>query len=175
MICPLRVNFGRLLSKSACKVDSSETNGYFISCFYCITVQRHLVTRANRTLHKLHPDAGVPTETWLPNPRRRKVRGLFFPDRPGLVWCNFRWHLGYCNETYLPTRRGFESHNGFWGGSEDYYAHTRGPTVGGGKPGYDFRSNDDPDEDARGKYSSVRLLGDLARFYPRRLMISNHA
>ena len=92
---------------------------------------------------------------------------------------NFRWHLGYCNESYLPTRRGFESHIGYWGGSEDYYSHSTGATgnsvpevkdrnnnitrgtyscyllVGGGKRGYDFRRNDEPDEDAKGKYSSV--------------------
>ena len=24
----------------------------------------------------------------------------------------FRWHLGHCNEAYLPTRRGFNSHFG---------------------------------------------------------------
>ena len=39
------------------------------------TVQRYLVTRAHRTLHKLHPYARVSSETRLPHPRGRKVRG----------------------------------------------------------------------------------------------------
>ena len=39
---------------------------------------------------------------------------------------DFRWHLGYCNETYLPTNRGFETFRGFLEGSQDYYTHLRG-------------------------------------------------
>ena len=35
-----------------------------------------------------------------------------------------KWHLGSCRERYVPTRRGFESHTGYWTGKEDYYQHT---------------------------------------------------
>ena len=39
-----------------------------------------------------------------------------------------RWHLGFCNEKYLPTHRGFESHIGYMLGHEDYYLHTNAPS-----------------------------------------------
>ena len=94
-------------------------------------------------------------------------------------YCNtmlktIRWHLGFCNEKYLPTHRGFESHIGYMLGHEDYYLHTNAPSgmscqekgdetqrnlkqlfslsVGGGKPGYDFRRNDAPDLEAKGRF-----------------------
>lgn len=37
-----------------------------------------------------------------------------------------RWHLGFCNERYTPTRRGFDSFLGFYTGTQDYYKHTTG-------------------------------------------------
>ncbi|XP_059085957.1 arylsulfatase I-like [Tigriopus californicus] len=69
-----------------------------------------------------------------------------------------KWHLGYCNQSYLPTNRGFKSFNGYFIGSEDYYSHLRPPSVGGGPPGYDFQHNEGPDLSANGTYSSV-LIG----------------
>jgi hypothetical protein len=38
-----------------------------------------------------------------------------------------RWHLGFCNEAYLPTRRGFDTFYGFYAGSQDYFTHKRKP------------------------------------------------
>ena len=35
-----------------------------------------------------------------------------------------KWHLGSHRAAYTPTRRGFESHIGYWTGHEDYYDHT---------------------------------------------------
>ena len=32
-----------------------------------------------------------------------------------------KWHLGYCNEAFLPLSRGFNSAYGFWEGAESYY------------------------------------------------------
>jgi arylsulfatase B len=35
-----------------------------------------------------------------------------------------KWHLGSHRAAYTPTKRGFESHVGYWCGHEDYYDHT---------------------------------------------------
>lgn len=32
-----------------------------------------------------------------------------------------KWDLGFCNEAYTPTRRGFDSFFGYWGQEEDHY------------------------------------------------------
>ena len=32
-----------------------------------------------------------------------------------------KWHLGYCDWQYTPTRRGFDSFFGFYTHGEDYY------------------------------------------------------
>ena len=32
-----------------------------------------------------------------------------------------KWHLGHCNEAYLPLSRGFDTHFGYWEGSEAYW------------------------------------------------------
>ncbi len=44
-----------------------------------------------------------------------------------------KWHLGSHRAVYTPTKRGFESHVGYWTGHEDYYDHTAqelyGPVV----------------------------------------------
>lgn len=34
-----------------------------------------------------------------------------------------QWHLGFFEEEYLPTSRGFDSHFGYWTGKEDYFNH----------------------------------------------------
>ena len=36
-----------------------------------------------------------------------------------------KWHLGYCDERYSPTYRGFDSFTGYLNGAEDYWDHTR--------------------------------------------------
>ncbi|XP_059170879.1 arylsulfatase B-like [Physella acuta] len=36
-----------------------------------------------------------------------------------------KWHLGFCNEKYTPTRRGFDSFFGFYIGSQCHYYHDK--------------------------------------------------
>ena len=58
-----------------------------------------------------------------------------------------KWHLGFCNKKYTPTKRGFDSFFGYYTGAEEYFNHSRGN-------GYDFRSNFTVNREARGYYST---------------------
>eukprot|EP00092_Neocalanus_flemingeri_P019261 GFUD01020865.1.p1 GENE.GFUD01020865.1~~GFUD01020865.1.p1 ORF type:complete len:508 (-),score=119.82 GFUD01020865.1:126-1649(-) len=65
-----------------------------------------------------------------------------------------KWHLGFCNTSYLPTRRGFDTYYGYYTGSQDYYKHTRMSSTKPRTLGYDFRANEAVDKEAAGKYSA---------------------
>ena len=80
-----------------------------------------------------------------------------------------KWHLGFCNEDYLPTRRGFDTFYGFYLGEEDHFSHTRRPKIGKKTPGYDFRDQEKVDFTAKGTYSSILLAKRAVR------VIKDHA
>ena len=64
-----------------------------------------------------------------------------------------RWHLGFCNDSYLPLSRGFDTFNGYLGGSANYYTHSKNaPKHFTG--GYDYRKNNEIDIDAKGIYQA---------------------
>jgi len=63
-----------------------------------------------------------------------------------------RWHLGYCHINYLPTKRGFDHHVGYYGAGQDYY--TRIIT----KHKYDFSKDGNPYYIKGNIYSNVRLI-----------------
>ncbi|CAL4169582.1 unnamed protein product, partial [Meganyctiphanes norvegica] len=79
-----------------------------------------------------------------------------------------KWHLGYCNWKYTPTKRGFDTFFGFYNGDEDYFTHARSWFLGEDghdnqdvKPpppsdvpyGYDFRYNTTAHFGMNGTYS----------------------
>lgn len=59
-----------------------------------------------------------------------------------------QWQMGFCNENLTPTKRGFDSFYGPYGGNLDHFLHT------GQVGGYDFRDNLDVDLTANGSYST---------------------
>ena len=58
-----------------------------------------------------------------------------------------KWHLGFCNQKYTPTSRGFDSFKGYYTGAEHYFSHER-------EKYYDFRNNTSVNYKAKGKYST---------------------
>ncbi|XP_077503582.1 arylsulfatase B-like isoform X2 [Amblyomma americanum] len=72
-----------------------------------------------------------------------------------------KWHLGYCNWSYTPTMRGFDSFSGFYLGSQDHFLHTASASIA--MEGFDYRANATPEWDARGRYSSKLLADDTVR------------
>lgn len=79
-----------------------------------------------------------------------------------------RWHMGFYSWQHTPTWRGYQSFLGFYGGGEDYFAHTAG--AGSESPGpklssgFDFRFDNGADcgsdcsivlRNATGKYSTT--------------------
>ncbi|XP_070566389.1 arylsulfatase B-like [Ptychodera flava] len=55
-----------------------------------------------------------------------------------------KWHLGFCNEDYLPNARGFDKFFGFYKGGFDFYNHSSsefGPYSPGQYLGYDLHED----------------------------------
>jgi len=58
-----------------------------------------------------------------------------------------KWHLGYCNWSYTPTYRGFDTFLGYYTGSEIYFTHEDNGHL-------DFRNNSDVERNLNGTYST---------------------
>jgi arylsulfatase A-like enzyme len=67
-----------------------------------------------------------------------------------------KWHLGFFQKDYIPSRRGFDTHTGFWLGEQSYYTHRRG-----GK--YSFQHNEEVLWEANNTFSDLFLLQDLQK------------
>jgi len=73
-----------------------------------------------------------------------------------------KWHLGFCNEAYLPLNRGFDTFYGFYCGGGDHYAHSI-PDQVDPVPGYDFYDQETIDQSANGTYSSYLFAERAAK------------
>jgi len=64
-----------------------------------------------------------------------------------------KWHLGYCHEDYLPTRRGFDTFFGQYGQQTDHYTRVdvQNRHIGAG---YDLRRGENVTYEGAGVYSS---------------------
>eukprot|EP00091_Calanus_sinicus_P010876 TRINITY_DN2492_c1_g1_i6.p1 TRINITY_DN2492_c1_g1~~TRINITY_DN2492_c1_g1_i6.p1 ORF type:complete len:316 (+),score=96.29 TRINITY_DN2492_c1_g1_i6:73-1020(+) len=61
-----------------------------------------------------------------------------------------KWHLGFCNKKFWPTKRGFDHHYGLLNGGEDYFSHTR-------QAGYDFWDDEEAALGENGTYSTTLI------------------
>jgi len=64
-----------------------------------------------------------------------------------------KWHLGFCDWAYTPTRRGFNTFFGFYTHGADYYDRQTSDSEGVFK-GYDLRSNESVTHEGEGEYSA---------------------
>ncbi|XP_012265045.2 arylsulfatase B-like [Athalia rosae] len=78
-----------------------------------------------------------------------------------------KWHLGYHRVDYTPTRRGFDSHFGYWNGLQDYWSHEVQTTYGTWR-GFDMRRNLTVAWDTAGKYSTDLFTDEAVN------LIENH-
>ncbi|XP_023320884.1 arylsulfatase I isoform X2 [Eurytemora carolleeae] len=74
-------------------------------------------------------------------------------EKPGIFNTSGKWHLGYCNENYLPTRRGFDSFFGEYAQQADHYTreHEVNRHIG---TGYDLRRGENVSYENLGLYST---------------------
>ncbi|GFT01847.1 arylsulfatase B [Nephila pilipes] len=113
------------------------------------------VGRQNHVLNPLVP-TGIP------------LRFSFLPEKLKEIGYSThligKWHLGFCNFSYTPTQRGFDSFFGFYTGALDYFSHTRNSKPRGpnskwneadSEIGYDFRNNSRLSRKHNGVYSTV--------------------
>jgi arylsulfatase A-like enzyme len=64
-----------------------------------------------------------------------------------------KWHLGFCDWDYTPTRRGFGTFFGFYTHGEDHYRRIVNDTDGEFS-GYDLRNNESVTYEGKGEYSA---------------------
>ena len=64
----------------------------------------------------------------------------------------YQWHLGFFQTDYTPTKRGFDSFFGYWGGKEDYWDHSNLAISG---QGLDFRNGTEVSKHYRSSVASI--------------------
>jgi len=65
-----------------------------------------------------------------------------------------KWHLGYCNEAYLPTRRGFDSFFGQYNHVTNYYTRMTENKKYTDEEGYDLHDNEEVSYEGKGEFST---------------------
>ncbi|KAG8189389.1 hypothetical protein JTE90_021891 [Oedothorax gibbosus] len=148
---------GVILNQSYVQPICTPSRVAFMTGYY-----PYKVGRQNHVLHPLVP-TGVPLRFSFISEKLREVG--YSTHAIG------KWHLGYCNLSYTPTYRGFDSFFGFYNGALDYYTHTRSsrqkpPNIKWNEPfmqfGFDLRNNTKVSRRYNGVYST-RLLSEVAK------------
>ncbi|XP_055382349.1 arylsulfatase J, partial [Condylostylus longicornis] len=71
-----------------------------------------------------------------------------------------KWHLGHYKSVYLPLKRGFKTHVGFWTGHHDYFDHT---AVENPHWGLDMRDGYQIGYEYHGKYTTDVVTDEAVR------------
>jgi len=133
-------------------LDSLAENGIKLSSYYsmyvCTPARASLLTgkyvihnsMQKQVIHETAP-WGLPLENYL-LPEYLKELGNYKTHLVG------KWHLGFYYEQFLPTKRGFDSHFGFYAGEEGYWNHE--VFIRGADNYYDWSYNGKPYPDAIG-------------------------
>ena len=74
-----------------------------------------------------------------------------------------KWHLGYCDERFTPTFRGFDSYLGYLNGAEEYFAHTRSSGPPHNWNFLDFRNGSKPNVLAEATNASWGLYSPFGK------------
>ncbi|XP_078610516.1 arylsulfatase B-like [Branchiostoma floridae x Branchiostoma japonicum] len=127
---------GVILDQSYYNPICTPSRSSFMTGFY----PYHIGTQHSDFFH-MKPQ-GVPVKyTFLPEKLREQGYATHMVGK---------WHLGFCNWNYTPTRRGFDSFYGYYGAEENYYTHSwpgEGPVNG-----IDLRDNEEVVTDKGGQY-----------------------
>ncbi|XP_054267267.1 arylsulfatase B-like [Macrosteles quadrilineatus] len=90
-----------------------------------------------------------------------------------------KWHLGFYKREFTPLQRGFDSHLGYWGGSQSYYDHVHEEQT---LVGYDMRRDDTVAWELSGQYATdlfsreaVRLIKEHPPNVPMFLLLNHLA
>ncbi|XP_070576189.1 arylsulfatase B-like [Ptychodera flava] len=103
------VEDGVILENFYVQTSCSPTRSSLMTGYYSSNIgSQHLVYKPDRP-------HGLPT--WLKTLPEVLKSGGYTTYGVG------KWHLGYCNESYIPTNRGFDHFYGFYLGSVDYINH----------------------------------------------------
>ncbi|XP_070542473.1 arylsulfatase B-like [Ptychodera flava] len=137
---------GVILDNMYVQTSCSPTRSCLMSGYYAANIgSQHLVYK---------PDLPHGLPTWLTTlPDMLQAQGY-------TTYGIGKWHLGYCNDSYIPTNRGFDHFYGFYLGSVDYWSHRtseKGPYGTGKYNGFDFRDDGErvEGEGIDGVYTSV--------------------
>ncbi|VVC38318.1 Alkaline-phosphatase-like, core domain,Alkaline phosphatase-like, alpha/beta/alpha,Sulfatase, N- [Cinara cedri] len=110
---------------------------------------------------------GPPTYGAEPNglPLTEKLFPEYFRELGYTTRAVGKWHLGFFRSAYTPTRRGFDSHFGYYTGFVGYYDYILQDTYRdfGEFSGFDLRRNDSFVWDAVGKYATDVFTDEAVR------------